>query len=78
MGIKIESVEDLKEHFEDIIVYGRGHNLYDIFYGRFKKEKEEEVLKRYIEYADRETFADIIEKLDNISYVTARTVNASE
>ncbi len=78
MGIKIESVEDLKEHFEDILVYGRGHNLYDIFYGRFKKEKEEEVLKRYIEYADRETFADIIEKLDNISYFNARKVNASE
>ncbi|HAZ91041.1 MAG TPA: OLD family endonuclease [Eubacterium sp.] len=78
MGIKIESVEDLKEHFEDILVYGRGHNLYDIFYGRFKKEKEEEVLKRYIEYADRETFADIIEKLDNISYFNARKVNTSE
>ena len=78
MGIKIESVEDLKEHFEDILVYGRGHNLYDIFYGRFKKEKEEEVLKRYIEYADRETFADIIEKLDSISYFNARKVNTSE
>lgn len=78
MGIKIESVEDLKEHFEDVLVYGRGHNLYDIFYGRFKKEKEEEVLKRYIEYADRETFADIIEKLDNISYFNARKVNTSE
>ena len=37
---------------EEIKIYLRGHNLYDIFYGRYKKE-ETEVLTRYIDLAPR-------------------------
>ena len=32
---------------EEIKIYMRGHNLYDIFYGKYKGN-EEEILKRYI------------------------------
>ena len=35
-GARINSKEDLKNHMEAIKIYVRGHNLYDIFYGRYK------------------------------------------
>ena len=36
LGKDLETVEDVKEHMEDIKIYLRGHNLFDIFYGRYK------------------------------------------
>ena len=36
----------------------RGHNLYDIFYGRYKKQ-EAQILTQYIELAPREGFLQI-------------------
>ncbi|MBO5459352.1 MAG: ATP-binding protein, partial [Lachnospira sp.] len=71
LGIRIESREDIVEHIEDIRIYVRGHNLYDIFYGRYKKN-ENEILTKYIEAAPREIFADILEKIDNFVFFDSR------
>ena len=43
----LEEIEDLKANFETFKIYMRGHNLYDIFYGRFR-EQETELLKKYL------------------------------
>ena len=71
LGIRIESREDIVEHIEDIRIYVRGHNLYDIFYGRYKKN-ENEILTKYIEAAPREIFADILEKIDDFVFFDSR------
>mgnify|MGYP006922387417 CR=1 FL=1 len=52
-GIKIRSKQDLENNLETIKIYVRGHNLYDIFYGRYKGEQENEILIRYIQKAPR-------------------------
>lgn len=48
-----------------------GHNLYDIFYGRYRQE-EQEILSRYIELADREEFADILDAVERFLYFDSR------
>ena len=52
---------------EDIKIYLRGHNLFDIFYGRYK-ENETELLERYLELAPREDFGDILASLEHFPY----------
>src|SRR5699024_5263522 len=37
IGRDIESVEDIKQYMEEIKIYLRGHNLYDIYYGKYKE-----------------------------------------
>ena len=49
----------------------RGHNLYDIFYGRFR-EQETELLRKYLELAPREDFADILDAIDAFVYFDSR------
>ena len=49
----------------------RGHNLYDIFYGKFK-EKETELLRKYVELAPREDFQDILDAIDQFVYFDSR------
>ena len=71
IGKEIESIEDLKIHFEDFKIHMRGHNLYDIFYGPFK-EREIEILTRYLEIAPREDFADILDAVDRFVYFDSR------
>lgn len=71
-GLEIHSKEDIKKNLETILIYGRGHNLFDIFYGKYKGEKETEILKKYIDVADRETFADILEAIDRFVYFDSR------
>ena len=71
LGKKISSVEELKEHFEEFKIYMRGHNLYDIFYGPFK-ERETELLRKYLEIAPREDFKDILEAIDSFVYFHSR------
>ena len=71
LGKNIESIEDLKEHFEAFKIYMRGHNLYDIFYGNYK-ERETEILSRYLELAPREDFEDILEAVDAFVYFDSR------
>lgn len=68
LKITIETREDIINNLENIRIYVRGHNLYDIFYGRYKGDKEQRILTRYIEEAPRETFADILEAIDRFVY----------
>ncbi len=63
--------EDVKAHMEEIRTYMRGHNLFDCFYGRFKKQ-ENELLSRYVELAPREDFADILDAIDRFVYFESR------
>ena len=71
LGKDLESVEDLKTYFEEFRIYMRGHNLFDIFYGRYKKQ-ETELLKRYIRLAPREEFADILEAIDAFAFFDSK------
>ena len=65
--------EDVKAHMEEIRIYMRGHNMFDCFYGRFKKE-ENELLSRYVALAPREEFADILDAIDRFVYFESRKV----
>ena len=71
IGKIIENVEDLKEYFEEFKIYMRGHNLYDIFYGRYR-DRETQLLKEYLEIAPREDFKDILDTIDSIVYFNSR------
>ena len=51
LNITIETRQDIIDNMENIRKYVRGHNLYDIFYGRYKGEKENAILKAYIDAA---------------------------
>lgn len=65
------SPEELKAHMEEFKIHMRGHNVFDIFYGRYKKE-ETALLSRYIELAPREEFADILDSIDRFLYFDSR------
>ena len=71
LGKDIESIAELKVNFETFKIYMRGHNLYDIFYGRFR-EQETELLRKYLEIAPREDFKDILDTIDSIVYFNSR------
>lgn len=71
-GTRIRSKEDLKANMENIKIYVRGHNLYDIFYGRYKGDSEAEILKKYIDAAPREVFANILDAIDSFVYFENR------
>ncbi|MBR4780714.1 MAG: AAA family ATPase [Lachnospiraceae bacterium] len=71
-GLVVKSKEDLKRNMDTIKIYMRGHNLFDIFYGRYKGEDENAILMRYIEEAPREEFADILNAIDNFIYFMNR------
>ena len=71
IGHDLTGPEDVKAHMEEIKIYLRGHNLYDIFYGRYK-DQEEELLKRYIDLAPREDFSDILDAIDHFIYFESR------
>lgn len=71
LGRDFDSPADMKEHMEEIKIYLRGHNLFDIFYGRFR-ENEKELLERYIDLAPKEEFADILESIDRFIYFESR------
>lgn len=77
IGADFETTQDVKAHMEDIKVYMRGHNLFDIFYGRFK-EQENELLERYVELAPREDFADILDAIDRFIYFESRKRNVEK
>lgn len=66
LNITIETRQDIIDNMENIRKYVRGHNLYDIFYGRYKGEKENAILRAYIDAAPRENFDDIFDAIDNL------------
>ena len=71
-GLTVKSKEDIKRNLETIKIYVRGHNLFDIFYGRYKGEKENEILMQYIEESPRSEFADILDSIDRFIYFLNR------
>ena len=71
-NVRINNKNDLKKNMENIKTYVRGHNLYDIFYGRYRNDSEREILKRYIDVAPREAFADILDAIDGFVYFENR------
>lgn len=71
-GMRINNKNDLKENMELIKTYVRGHNLFNIFYSRYRNDGETEILKRYIEAAPRETFKDILDVIDSFVYFENR------
>lgn len=72
LNITIETRQDIIDNMENIRKYVRGHNLYDIFYGRYKGEKENAILKAYIDAAPWENFDDIFDAIDNFVYFNNR------
>lgn len=71
IGRDFTSAQNMKEHMEEIKIYLRGHNLFDIFYGPYKKQ-EKELLKRYIQIAPREEFQDILDAADDFIYFKSK------
>lgn len=71
-NVRISSKEDLKKNMENIRIFVRGHNLYDIFYGRYRNDAETEILKKYIDVAPRENFANILDAIDSFVYFENR------
>ena len=71
IGCDLKTVDDVKRYMEEIKVYIRGHNLYDIFYGKYK-EHESELLQQYIRLAPKEDFADILESVNRFIYFENR------
>ena len=71
IGRDFLDADDMRKHMEEIRTYLRGHNLYDIFYGRYR-EQENEILERYIELAPREDFADILDAIEQFVYFESR------
>lgn len=71
-NIRIKSKQDLKDNIELIKIYVRGHNLFDIFYGRYHGQAEQEILQKYIDVAPRETFQDIFDAIDSFVYFENR------
>ncbi len=69
---RIRTKEDLKANMENIKIYVRGHNLYDIFYGRYRGDEETNILKKYIDVAPREEFANILDAIDKFVYFESR------
>ena len=71
MGRDFRSPQDIKEHLELIKIYVRGHNLFDIFYGPYKKQ-EKELLQKYIAIAPRDDFKDILDATDDFIYFESK------
>lgn len=73
LGFEMKSTEDIRQHIEEIRIYLRGHNLFDIFYAKYR-EQEKELLERYIELAPKEDFQDIFAALERFPYFEGRRV----
>lgn len=72
IGKRINSKKDIMENMESFRIFVRGHNLFDIFYGRYHGEEETEILRRYIEEAPRDCFKDILDAIDRFVYFENR------
>lgn len=68
---KIKNKNDIKDNIELIKTYVRGHNLFDIFYSKYRKN-EEEILKKYIDVAPKQDFDDILSAINSFFYFENR------
>lgn len=71
IGKNLVTTADVKEHLEAIKIHIRGHNLYDIFYGPYRKE-ETSLLKKYLSLAPIEDFADIFQAINRFAFFDNR------
>lgn len=71
-NVRISNKQDLKNNMENIRIFVRGHNLFDIFYGRYRNDAETEILRKYIDVAPRENFANILNAIDRFVYFENR------
>ncbi len=71
LGYDFQSPKDIQNHIEEIKIYLRGHNLFDIFYGPYKKD-EKELLKKYITIAPKKDFQDILDAINHFIYFQNR------
>lgn len=74
-NVRISRKEDLKENLENIKIFVRGHNLFDIFYSKYRNDAETEILRKYIDVAPRENFANILDAIDSFVYFENRRKN---
>ncbi len=77
-NVRIGNKQDLKNNMENIRIFVRGHNLYDIFYGKYRNDAETEILKKYIDVAPRENFANILDAIDRFVYFENRKKHGDE
>lgn len=71
IGRDFTSPEDMERHMEEVKIHLRGHNLYDIFYGKYRN-RETELLKRYIDLAPREDYQDILSAIEQFIFFHSR------
>lgn len=74
IGVKINSKKELKDNIEKVKIYIRGHNLFDIFYGRYRGDALLEKLKEYIDVAPRDCFKDILDAIDSFVYFNSKKI----
>ena len=75
LNLRFKSKEDIKKNIENIKIYVRGHNLFDIFYSRYRNDAQTGILKKYIDVAPREDFANILDAIDSFVYFENRKKN---
>jgi hypothetical protein len=71
-NIKIDTKLDLELNFELIKTYVRGHNLFDIYYGKYKGEALTKILTSYVEIAPRKVFDDILTAIDEFMFFDSK------
>lgn len=72
IGKRINSKKDIIDNMESFKIFVRGHNLFDIFYGKYRGEEETAILKQYVEEAPKECFQDILNAIDKFVYFENR------
>lgn len=72
LNIRIKTKQDIKDNIENIKIYVRGHNLFDIFYGKYHGTDEQNILKKYIDAAPKQIFKDIFDAIDSFVYFENR------
>lgn len=77
-NVRISNKQDLKDNMENIRIFVRGHNLFDIFYGKYRNDAETEILRKYIDVAPRENFANILDAIDRFVYFENRRKEDSD
>lgn len=71
LGKDLTTEDEIQNHMEEIKTYVRGHDLYNIFYGPYKKQ-ETSLLRKYMDLAPREDFQDILGAIEKIPFFENR------
>ena len=71
LGKDLTTEDEIQNHMEEIKTCVRGHDLYNIFYGPYKKQ-ETSLLRKYMDLAPREDFQDILGAIEKIPFFENR------